>query len=115
MRERVGAGDFGIVYRAYQPTVGREVAVKVIRPEYVNKPEFVRRFEAEAHIVAQLEHSHIVPLYDFWREPDGAYLRPAGCGVEACAMRWSGARGTSTWRSASSDRSAGARPRPPAG
>ncbi len=74
LRERVGAGDFGIVYRAYQPTVGREVAVKVIRPEYVNKPEFVRRFEAEAHIVAQLEHPHIVPLYDYWREPDGAYL-----------------------------------------
>ncbi len=74
LRERVGAGDFGIVYRAYQPSVGREVAVKVIRPEFVNRAEFVRRFEAEAHLVALLEHPHIVPLYDYWRDPDGAYL-----------------------------------------
>jgi serine/threonine protein kinase/DNA-binding SARP family transcriptional activator/WD40 repeat protein len=74
LRERVGAGDFGIVYRAYQPGVGREVAVKLIRPEFVNRAEFVRRFESEAHLVAQLEHPHIVPLYDYWRDPDGAYL-----------------------------------------
>jgi class 3 adenylate cyclase/WD40 repeat protein len=74
LRERVGAGDFGIVYRGYQPSVGREVAVKVIRPEFVNRAEFVRRFEAEAHLVALLEHPHIVPLYDYWRDPDGAYL-----------------------------------------
>ena len=74
LRERAGGGRFGVVYRAYQPSVGREAAVKVIRPEYVNDPEFVRRFEAEAQVVAQLEHPHIVPLYDFWRDPGGAYL-----------------------------------------
>jgi WD40 repeat protein/class 3 adenylate cyclase/tRNA A-37 threonylcarbamoyl transferase component Bud32 len=80
LREQVGAGDFGIVYRAYQPSVGREVAVKVIRPEYVDQPAFVRRFEAEAQLVARLEHPHIVALYDYWRDPDGAYL----------VMRWLG-------------------------
>ena len=74
LRERAGGGRFGVVYRAYQPSVGREAAVKVIRPEFVNDLEFVRRFEAEAQIVAQLEHPHIVPLYDFWRDPGGAYL-----------------------------------------
>jgi serine/threonine protein kinase/DNA-binding SARP family transcriptional activator/WD40 repeat protein len=78
LREEVGGGDFGIVYRAYQPSVGREVAIKVIRPELVNQPSFVRRFEAEARLVAQLEHPHIVSLYDYWRDPDGAYL----------VMRW---------------------------
>jgi serine/threonine protein kinase/DNA-binding SARP family transcriptional activator/WD40 repeat protein len=78
LREEVGSGDFGIVYRAYQPSVGREVAIKVIRPELVNQPSFVRRFEAEARLVAQLEHPHIVSLYDYWRDPDGAYL----------VMRW---------------------------
>jgi len=74
LREPIGAGGFGAVYRAEQPGVGREVAVKVILPVYANHPEFIRRFEAEAQIVARLEHPHIVPLYDFWREPDGAYL-----------------------------------------
>ncbi|MFL5918459.1 MAG: protein kinase domain-containing protein [Gaiellaceae bacterium] len=74
LREQVGVGDFGIVYRAYQPSVGREVAVKVIRADLVNQPSFVRDFESEARLVAQLEHPHLVPLYDYWRDPEGAYL-----------------------------------------
>jgi WD40 repeat protein/serine/threonine protein kinase/DNA-binding XRE family transcriptional regulator/energy-coupling factor transporter ATP-binding protein EcfA2 len=74
LRERIGAGGFGEVYRAEQPGIGREVAVKVILPAYANHPEFIRRFEAEAQLIARLEHPYIVPLYDFWREPDGAYL-----------------------------------------
>ena len=44
LRERVGGGDLGVVYRAYQPSVGREVAIKAIRPELVNQPSFVRGF-----------------------------------------------------------------------
>ena len=53
--ERIGAGGFGAVYPAYQSTVGREVAVKVILPVYANKREFIRRFEIEAQLVARLE------------------------------------------------------------
>ncbi|MFW2380880.1 MAG: extracellular solute-binding protein [Acidimicrobiales bacterium] len=74
LREKIGEGAFGIAYRAYQPAVGREVAIKVIRPELADDPAFIRRFEAEAQLVAQLEHPHIVPLYDYWREPGAAYL-----------------------------------------
>jgi DNA-binding SARP family transcriptional activator len=70
----LGEGSFGTVFCATQPGVGREVAVKVIRAERANDPDFVQRFEAEAQLVARLEHPHIVPLYDFWREPGGAYL-----------------------------------------
>ncbi len=66
------------MYRATQPGVGRDVAVKVIHPDLADDPAFVRRFESEAQLVARLEHPHIVPLYDFWREPGGAYL----------VMRW---------------------------
>ena len=76
--EQVGAGTIGVVYRAHQPSVDREVAIKVIRPELADDPGFVRRFELEAQIVARLEHLHIVPLYDHWREPGAAYL----------VMRW---------------------------
>jgi serine/threonine protein kinase len=78
LRERIGSGGFGVVHRAYQSTLGREVAIKIILPHYANHPDFIRRFEAEAQLIAQLEHPHIVPLYDYWRDPDGAYL----------VMRW---------------------------
>ena len=78
LAERIGEGAFSLVYRAVQPSVGREVAVKQIRAELANRPEFIRRFEAEAQLVASLEHPFIVPLYDFWREPGAAFL----------VMRW---------------------------
>ncbi len=74
LRELLGEGSFGAVYRATQPGVERDVAVKVIRPELADDRSFVRRFEAEAQLVARLEHPHIVPLYDFWRQPGGAFL-----------------------------------------
>ena len=72
--EQIGEGAFGVVHRAVQPQVGREVAIKAIHPDLANHPDFVRRFEREAQLVARLEHPHIVPLYDYWREPDAAYL-----------------------------------------
>ncbi len=72
--ELIGSGGFGVVYRAVQPSVQRDVAVKIILPRFANHPTFIRRFEAEAHLVARLEHPHIVPLYDYWREPNAAYL-----------------------------------------
>ncbi|MBZ0292193.1 MAG: protein kinase, partial [Anaerolineae bacterium] len=65
---------FGVVYRAYQPAVDREVAIKAILPVHANDPEFVRRFEREAHFIARLEHPHIIPIHDYWRDPRGAYL-----------------------------------------
>jgi len=78
LRQLIGRGGFGAVYRAYQPLVERDVAIKIILPEFANHPNFVRRFETEAQFIAQLEHIHIVPLYDYWREPDTACL----------VMRW---------------------------
>jgi serine/threonine protein kinase/WD40 repeat protein/class 3 adenylate cyclase len=78
LRERIGAGMAGVVYRAHQRSVGREVAIKLIRPEFANDRRFVHRFESEAQFIARLEHPHIVSLYDYWRDPDGAYL----------VMRW---------------------------
>jgi WD40 repeat protein/serine/threonine protein kinase len=72
--ERLGQGGFGVVYRATQLSVGREVAIKAILPVHANTREFIQRFENEAQLVARLEHPHIVPLFDYWRDPEGAYL-----------------------------------------
>lgn len=72
--EQIGQGGSGAVYQAHQAILDREVAVKVILPTFANHPDFIRNFELEAQLIARLEHPHIVPLYDFWRDPDGAYL-----------------------------------------
>ncbi|MEP7112553.1 MAG: BTAD domain-containing putative transcriptional regulator [Ilumatobacteraceae bacterium] len=74
IHELLGQGGFGRVFAATQPGTNREVAIKAIRPDLANLPEFIQRFEAEAQLVARLEHPHIVPLYDYWRDPGGAYL-----------------------------------------
>ena len=76
--EEIGEGAFGTVHRAWQPQLAREVAIKAIRPTLANDPEFIRRFETEAQLIARLEHTNIVPLYDYWREPGAAYV----------VMRW---------------------------
>lgn len=78
LHESIGAGGFGTVYRAVQQAVGREVAIKVIRPQFASDPEFVRRFEVEARTISRLEHPYIVPLIDFGQEGDVIYL----------VMRW---------------------------
>jgi DNA-binding SARP family transcriptional activator len=72
IREPLGESRSGLAYRAFQPAIGREVAIKVIRPELANDPVFIRHFESHAEIVARLDHPHIAPLYDYWREPDAA-------------------------------------------
>ncbi len=72
--ERVGCGAFAVVHRAVQPGVGREVAIKIIRAPVADDPGFVRHFEHEARMIASVEHPHVVPLYDFWREPGAACL-----------------------------------------
>ncbi len=74
LKEEIGSGAYGTIYRAVQPAIGRDVAVKVIRRKYANDPEFIRRFENEAQTIARLEHPYIVPLYDYWCDPEGAYL-----------------------------------------
>ena len=70
----IGEGAHGRVYAGTQPGTDRPVAIKAIRPDIADSNPFIVRFEAEARLVARLEHPHIVPLYDFWREPGGAYL-----------------------------------------
>jgi WD40 repeat protein/DNA-binding SARP family transcriptional activator/class 3 adenylate cyclase len=72
--EKVSEGPRGVVFRAIQPRVERDVAVKIFHETIATDASFVRRFEQEAQAVAGLEHPHIVPIYDSWREPGRAYI-----------------------------------------
>jgi basic membrane lipoprotein Med (substrate-binding protein (PBP1-ABC) superfamily)/DNA-binding SARP family transcriptional activator/class 3 adenylate cyclase len=72
--EKIHDGPVGVVFRAIQPHVGRDVAVKVLPERVASDPEFVIRFEREAQAAASLEHPHIAPIYDYWREPGRAYV-----------------------------------------
>jgi formylglycine-generating enzyme required for sulfatase activity len=74
-RYEVGAvlaeGGMGRVLCARDPELGRDLAVKVIKPEYRGHAELVRRFENEARITAQLQHPGIVPVHDTGRDDNG--------------------------------------------
>ena len=66
----LGRGGMGIVYRAFDTTLDREVALKVLLPEFVADPERRRRFVQEAKAAASLEHPHIGTVYEVG-EADG--------------------------------------------
>ena len=67
---KIGSGGMAVVYQAYDTALDRQVAVKLLRDEYVDDPDFIRRFQKEAQAVARLSHQNIVNIYDF-KESDG--------------------------------------------
>src|ERR1700690_1374128 len=63
--EKIGAGAMGEVFRARDERLGRDVALKLIRPASSDNPDHLRRFELEArHAAAALNHPNIVAIYD---------------------------------------------------
>ncbi|MFN8371340.1 MAG: protein kinase [Anaerolineae bacterium] len=72
IREEIGKGGMATVYRAHQPTVDRDVAIKVIKNSIKDDADAVQRFQREARVIARLEHPHILPIYDF----DGSHEPP---------------------------------------
>lgn len=60
----IGAGGMATVYRGYQPSLGRQVAIKVLASEWTRDPLFRERFSREARAIAQLSHPNILPVYD---------------------------------------------------
>lgn len=72
--EKVGGGGMALVYKAHCKLLNRFVAVKILRPEFTNDEEFVKRFLIEAQSVARLSHPNIVPIYDVGNENGMHYI-----------------------------------------
>ncbi len=72
--EKIGSGGMAVVYRAYDTSLDRTVAIKLLRDEYADDPEFARRFQKEAQAVARLSHQNIVNIYDYGESDGTAYL-----------------------------------------
>jgi serine/threonine protein kinase len=72
--EEIGKGGMATVFRAHQPSVNRDVAIKLIRQSIADSPEAVQRFQREARLIARLEHIHILPVYDFDGSHDPPYI-----------------------------------------
>lgn len=68
---RLGAGGMSAVYLAEQLGAARKVALKVLQPDYSQDAEAVQRFENEARTIGQLDHPHIVHIFDVGRTADG--------------------------------------------
>jgi tRNA A-37 threonylcarbamoyl transferase component Bud32 len=68
----IGRGGSAVVYRAHDRSLGRDVALKVVRSSYLDDAEAVARLEREAKLVAALRHPHIVTLYGTRRLRDGS-------------------------------------------
>ncbi len=74
VRAELGRGAMGVVLRAFDPAIGREVAIKMLAPGPAIGPEEVERFEREARATAKLRHPGIVSVLDVGREGDRAFV-----------------------------------------
>src|SRR3990172_3192350 len=63
-----------VVYKAYQPSLDRYVALKVLPAHLTDEPGFAERFRREARAVAKLEHPHILAVHDYGQEGDLTYI-----------------------------------------
>lgn len=68
----LGKGGMGSVYEAEHILLGRKVALKILHPEYADRPDVRRRFENEARAVVAIDHPNIVRALDVGRAPDGS-------------------------------------------
>jgi eukaryotic-like serine/threonine-protein kinase len=72
--ELLGQGGMATIYRARDNQLERDVAIKVLRPEYGADPDFIERFRHEAQSAASLNHPGIVAVYDYGTDPAGPFI-----------------------------------------
>jgi len=70
----LGAGGMGEVYRATDPRLGRDVAIKALPPEFSRDPDRLTRFEREARLLASLSHTNIAGIHGIEEVDDARYL-----------------------------------------
>src|SRR5258708_343278 len=71
--ERIGGGSMGEVWRGLDLVLGRPVAVKIVLPQLLEVPGYVKRFAAEARVMARIDHPGVVDVFDYGvtAGPDG--------------------------------------------
>lgn len=72
--EKIGGGGMAVVYKAKCNLLNRFVAIKILRSEFTNDEEFVKRFKVEAQAVASLSHPNVVSIYDVGHQDDVHYI-----------------------------------------
>ena len=72
--EEIGRGGMAVVYKAYQPSLNRYVAIKVLREHLSEEKPLVDRFVREARAAAMLQHANIIHIYDVGREGNLYYI-----------------------------------------
>ena len=71
VRDKIGQGGFGVVYRAEQVPLEREAVVKILHPTSTVDEHTVKRFLKEARLAARLDHPHAAHIYAYGAESDG--------------------------------------------
>lgn len=74
LKHSLGSGGFGTVYLGFDTILERDVAIKFIKPEFAGNADYLARFEREVRLIIQLEHPHIVPVYDYGPGPSQVFL-----------------------------------------
>ena len=74
IQEQIGVGGMAIVYRAIGEKLDREVTFKVLKEDYINDEEFIKRFSTEARAAARLSNNNIVNVYDVGEDDNLHYI-----------------------------------------
>lgn len=91
----IGRGGYGVVFLANDPQIGRQVALKIPRPEILASAETKRRFFREAQAAGALNHPHLIPVYEVGEDGPFCYLATAYCHGPTLAQ-WLKQRNTAT-------------------
>ena len=74
LKSRIAVGGMGEVWQAHDEVILRDVAIKILKPEYMGDPSFIERFRTEARHAAMVNHEGIANVYDYGEDAGSAYL-----------------------------------------